>query len=82
MPKNTNYFIELDLKAEKMLKKAQFLGKGHNGIVYSLPNKKVIKIFRDKKVCKTEYDILRRIKKATISQKLMNMVIIILLEIM
>ncbi|KAJ49832.1 RIO-like serine/threonine protein kinase [Clostridium tetanomorphum] len=64
MPKNTNYFIELDLKAEKMLKKAQFLGKGHNGIVYSLPNKKVIKIFRDKKVCKTEYDILRRIKKS------------------
>lgn len=41
----------------------KFLGRGHNGIVYLLPEGKVIKICYEDKSCKKEYDILKRIKK-------------------
>lgn len=41
----------------------KFLGSGHNGIVYLLPNGKVIKICFTEKSCKSEYYILNRIKK-------------------
>jgi predicted Ser/Thr protein kinase len=40
----------------------KFLGKGHNGAVYLLPEGKVIKICFDERSCKKEYDILKRIK--------------------
>lgn len=43
------YYIELNNKAERMLRKGEFLGSGHNGIVYLLPDKKVIKVFKEKK---------------------------------
>lgn len=43
------YYIELNNKAESMLRKGEFLGSGHNGIVYLLPDKKVIKVFKEKK---------------------------------
>ncbi|MCC5424422.1 protein kinase [Clostridium botulinum] len=54
------YYIDLNNKAEKMLRKGEFLGSGHNGIVYLLPDKKVIKIFKEKKVCKKEREILQK----------------------
>lgn len=54
------YYIELNNKAERMLRKGEFLGSGHNGIVYLLPDKKVIKVFKEKKVCKKEREILER----------------------
>ncbi|KGO14833.1 protein kinase [Clostridium botulinum] len=54
------YYIDLNNKAEKMLRKGEFLGSGHNGIVYLLPDKKVIKIFKEKKVCKREREILQK----------------------
>lgn len=41
----------------------KFLGKGHNGIVYLLPEGKVIKICYDTESCKKEYNILRIINK-------------------
>ncbi|KUO70844.1 MAG: protein kinase [Clostridia bacterium BRH_c25] len=41
----------------------KLLGKGHNGIVYLLPEDKVIKICYKSKNCKKEYDILKRISK-------------------
>ncbi|MDI6619047.1 MAG: protein kinase [Clostridiales bacterium] len=37
------------------------LGEGHNGIVYLLPDGKAIKIFKDKKHCVKEYDILKAV---------------------
>ncbi|MCS4523042.1 protein kinase [Clostridium botulinum] len=46
------YYIDLNNKAEKMLRKGEFLGSGHNGIVYLLPDKKVIKIFKEKRYVK------------------------------
>ncbi|HYF83838.1 MAG TPA: protein kinase [Clostridia bacterium] len=39
------------------------LGGGHNGIVYLLPEGKVIKICYEANSCKKEYDILKRIKR-------------------
>ncbi|KOR25128.1 protein kinase [Clostridium sp. L74] len=54
------YYIELNNKTERMLRKGEFLGSGHNGIVYLLPDKKVIKVFKEKKVCKKEREILER----------------------
>ena len=46
MGKRDGYYIELDEIAENMLRGANFLGCGHNGIVYLLEDNKVIKIFR------------------------------------
>lgn len=40
----------------------KFLGKGHNGAVYLLPDGKVIKICYEEKSCRREYNILKRIK--------------------
>lgn len=37
----------------------KFLGKGHNGIVYLLPEGKVIKICYDAESCRKEYNILK-----------------------
>lgn len=41
----------------------KFLGKGHNGVVYLLPDGKVIKICFNPKSCKKEYLILKKISK-------------------
>ncbi|KAA8676334.1 serine/threonine protein kinase [Clostridium sp. MT-14] len=64
MGKRDGYYIELDEIAENMLRGANFLGCGHNGIVYLLEDNKVIKIFRNKYVCKNEYDILKKTSKS------------------
>lgn len=40
----------------------KFLGKGHNGIVFLLPNGKVIKICFTEKSCRSEYYILNKVK--------------------
>jgi len=41
----------------------KLLGEGHNGIIYLLPEGKVIKICNSIKSCRNEYEILRRIRK-------------------
>jgi RIO-like serine/threonine protein kinase len=64
MYRSDGYYIELDDRAEKMLREGEFLGSGHNGIVYLLPGKKVIKVFKDKNVCQSEYSILKRTQKS------------------
>lgn len=40
-----------------------FIGKGHNGYVYLLPNDKIIKICITEKSCRNEYFILNKINK-------------------
>lgn len=42
----------------------KIIGKGHNGIVYLLPEKKVIKVCFDVFSCEREYKILSNIKKS------------------
>ena len=64
MIEDRNYYIKLNSRVEKILRSSEFLGSGHNGIVYMLPNKRVIKIFKNKNVCETEYNIFMRTKKS------------------
>ncbi|WP_035291006.1 hypothetical protein [Clostridium sp. KNHs214] len=61
MRKLIDYYIDMDEKAEEILKKGQYLGKGHNGIVYLLPDNKIMKIFMEPKVCLEEYSIFKNV---------------------
>ncbi|MBV7272007.1 protein kinase [Clostridium thailandense] len=54
-----NYIKNFDIN----LLNCKFLGKGHNGIVYLLPDGKVIKICFDPESCEKEYLILKKINK-------------------
>ncbi|WP_244834891.1 protein kinase [Clostridium sp. BJN0001] len=58
MKKNFAYSADFDEITENEFRKAKYLGRGNNGIVYELPNNKVIKIFLKRKVCKDEGSIL------------------------
>lgn len=60
MKKNFAYSADFDENTEKLFREAVYLGEGHNGIVYKLPDKKAIKIFLKKKVCNDEGSILSR----------------------
>ena len=64
MGENKDYYIQLNSRVEKMLREAEFLGSGHNGIVYLLPQNRVIKIFKCRKICEAEYGILIRTLKS------------------
>jgi len=59
-----DYYIQLNSRVEKMLRSSEFLGAGHNGIVYMLPNKRVIKIFKDRKICGKEYSIFIKTRRS------------------
>ena len=58
MKKNFGYSTDFDKNTEKLFRSAIYLGQGNNGIVYELPEDKVIKIFLRKKVCDDEGAIL------------------------
>lgn len=58
MKKYHCYSGDFDEKTEKLFRGAVFLGQGNNGVVYSLPEDKVIKLFVEKRVCRDEGYIL------------------------
>jgi predicted Ser/Thr protein kinase len=60
MKKSFAYSADFDENTEKLFREAVYLGQGHNGIVYELPNKKAIKIFLKNKVCNDEGNILSK----------------------
>lgn len=60
MKKYHCYSAVFDEKTEKLFREAVFLGQGNNGVVYKLPEDKIIKLFAEKNVCKEEGDILCR----------------------
>ncbi|BAH07165.1 protein kinase [Clostridium kluyveri] len=64
MARRDGYYVQLDETAENMLRAGDFLGCGHNGIVYLLEDNKVIKIFKDKDICKNEYELLKKTEKS------------------
>lgn len=64
MHKASNYYIDLDSRIEKLLRNSEFLGQGHNGIVFLLPTKQILKIFKDEKICDKEYNILKGTKNS------------------
>lgn len=51
--------IYLSEDIENLIKASKFLGKGNNGVVYRIDEKKIIKVFNEEKVCKTELEILK-----------------------
>ncbi|MFZ5968506.1 MAG: protein kinase [Bacillota bacterium] len=56
----TKYIKDLDINIDD----CEFLGEGHNGIVYRLPEDKVIKICFTEVRCLKEYSILRRVNNS------------------
>ncbi len=60
MKKYHCYSAVFDEKTEELFRDAVFLGQGNNGVVYKLPEDKIIKLFADKNICKEEGDILYR----------------------
>ena len=64
MARTYAYSADFDNEVESLFKDAKLLGEGHNGIVYEVPGNKAIKIFTDKNICKSEADILYKVKKS------------------
>ena len=64
MARTFAYSADFDKELESLFKDAKLLGEGHNGIVYEVPGNKAIKIFTDKNICKSEADILYKVKKS------------------
>ena len=64
MARTYAYSADFDKDIESLFKDAKLLGEGHNGIVYEVPGNRAIKIFTDKNVCKSEAEILYRVKKS------------------
>ncbi|MGG7144795.1 protein kinase [Clostridium nigeriense] len=73
MPRTYSYSADFDAETEELFKEAIFLGEGHNGIVYELPNDKAIKIFQEIKCCKEEGDILKKVSKSKYFPRVYNM---------
>lgn len=64
------YSADFDKKTEALFRNAVFLGEGHNGIVYELPEKKAVKIFQESKCCREEWEILKKVEKSKYFPKL------------
>lgn len=64
MARTYAYSADFDKDIESLFKDAKLLGEGHNGIVYEVAGNRAIKIFTDKNVCKSEAEILYRVKKS------------------
>ena len=64
MARTYAYSADFDKEVEGLFREAQLLGEGHNGIVYEVPGNKAIKIFTNKNVCKSEAEILYKVKKS------------------
>ena len=70
------YSANFDKELEKLFREAKFLGEGHNGIVYELPEDKAVKIFTNKDICREE----AKIKGLNIFQEFLGVIDIIYLE--
>lgn len=64
MVRTYGYSANFSRQVEKLFREAIFLGEGHNGIVYELPENKALKIFVDKRICKEEAAILNKVRKS------------------
>lgn len=73
MPRTYSYSADFDAETEKLFKEAVFLGEGHNGIVYELPNNRAIKIFQEVKCCREEGEILKKVSKSKYFPRVYNL---------
>ena len=73
MARTYSYSADFDAETEELFKEAVFLGEGHNGIVYELPDNKAVKIFQESKCCKEEGEILKKVSRSKYFPKVYNM---------
>lgn len=73
MGKAYDYSADFDKETEKQFREAVFLGEGNHGIVFELPGNKVVKIFREVRVCKREGETLRKARKSHYFPKMYTM---------
>ena len=73
MARTYAYSADFDREVENLFREAEFLGEGHNGIVYEVPGDKALKIFLDKKVCKEEARTLEKVKKSKYFHKILRL---------
>ncbi|WP_418223432.1 protein kinase [Clostridium isatidis] len=73
MPRTYAYSADFDQETEMLFRDAKFLGEGHNGIVYELPENKAVKIFQERKHCKEEGEILKKVGSSSYFPKLYKM---------
>ena len=64
MVRHWDYSVNISKKVEEELKQAEFLAEGHEGIVFSLSNNRILKIFREEARWKDEITILQKTKKS------------------
>lgn len=64
MAKNYCYSMNLSENAEKMLRQGEYLGEGHNGVVFLLPDNLVMKVFKSREVLCDESYILYKTRKS------------------
>ncbi|VYU39385.1 protein kinase [Clostridium tertium] len=72
MPRTYSYSADFDSETEGLFKEALFLGEGHNGIVYELPDNKAVKIFKESKCCKEEGEILKKVSRSKYFPRVYN----------
>lgn len=63
MTRRNGYRLNWDKDIEELLRSSEVLGIGNNGIVYMLPDNKVLKVFSESKVCHDEYYTLHKASK-------------------
>ncbi len=68
--KNFDYSLDMPKSLEKELRNAKYIGQGHNGIIFMLSNKKIVKFFRKIKAWEDESYILMRVYKSKFFPKL------------
>lgn len=65
--------INISVKCfEVNVKECKFLGEGCEGKVYLTPDGKALKIFKNKKKCKSEYNLLKKLEQSSYFPKVLG----------
>lgn len=67
MKSKQGFSVQYDRNLEKYIKNSELIGKGHNGIVYKLKSGKIMKVFKDSKTCKEEFETLKKASKTSLN---------------
>ena len=68
--KNFDYSLDIPKSLEKELRNAKYIGQGHNGIIFMLSDKKIVKFFRKITAWEDESDILKRVHRSKFFPKI------------
>lgn len=69
-----DFMDKIDIKSKELkninFNECEYIGHGRNGVVYQMPNGRVIKICKDAFHCRNEYNVLRRVSDSEIFPKI------------